>query len=84
MHVFNICDVRAIIIDSHALGYHVFGLVGDQTVYVARLFALKHNIANVVHYLVSPSISQPPLHSLEPLAPRVVCKFGLNLNRLSS
>jgi hypothetical protein len=84
MHVLNICDVKATFIDAHALGYHVFGIKGDQTLYVVCLFALQHNVGNVVHSLVTPSISQPPLHSLEPVAPKVAHKFGLNLNKPSS
>jgi hypothetical protein len=40
MQVFYICDVGATFIDARALGYHVFGLKGDQTLYVLRLFAL--------------------------------------------
>jgi hypothetical protein len=48
------------------------------------LFALQQNVGNVVHSLVTPSISRPPLHSLEPPAPKVARKFGLNLNKPSS
>jgi hypothetical protein len=63
MLVFGICDVGSTFIISHALGYHVFGLEGDKTLYVACLSALQQNVSNVVHFLVTPSISQPPLHS---------------------
>ncbi len=80
MHIFGICDVGSSFIISHASSRHVFGLKGDQTLYVARLFALQQNVGNVVHFLVTPSIRWPPLHSLEPLVPKVVCKFGLNSN----
>jgi hypothetical protein len=84
MHVFHICDVGATFIVAHALCRHVFGLEGDQTLYVVRLSTLQHNVGNVVHSLVIPSISQPPLHLLEPPIPKVACKLGLNLNRPSS
>jgi hypothetical protein len=84
MHNFHICDVGATFIVARALGRHVFGLEGEQTLYVAHLFALQQNVVNVVHFLVTPSISRPPLHSLEPPTPKVACKLGLNLNRPSS
>jgi len=82
MHNFHICDVGATFIVARALGCHVFGLEGEQTLYVAHLFALQQNV-NMVHFLVTPSISRPPLHSLEPPTPKVACKLGLNLNRPS-
>ncbi len=84
MHIFDICDVTSTFIDARASGSHMFGLKGDQTLYVACLFTLQQNVGNVVHSLVTPSISQPPLHSLEPIVPKVVHKFGLNPNRPSS
>jgi hypothetical protein len=68
---------------ANALGHHVFGLEGDQTLYVMHLFTLQQNVGNVVHSLVTPSINQPLLHSLEPHAHKVVNKLGLNLNRPS-
>jgi hypothetical protein len=80
MHIFGICDVGSPFIISHASSRHVFGLKGDQTLYVAHLSALQQNVGNVVHFLVTPSIRWPPLHSLEPLVPKVVHKFGLNSN----
>jgi hypothetical protein len=57
MHNFHICDVEAIFIVARALGRHVFGLEGEQTLYVTHLFALQHNVGNVVHSLVIPSIN---------------------------
>ncbi len=62
----------------------MFGLEGDETLYVACLSALQQNVGSVVHFLVTPSISQPPLHSLRPPTPKVARKFGLNFNKPSS
>jgi hypothetical protein len=44
MHVFDICDVRATFIAARALGHHVFGLEGDQTLYATCLSTLQHNV----------------------------------------
>jgi hypothetical protein len=57
MHNFHICDVGAIFIVARPLGHHVFGLEGEETLYVAHLFALQQNVGNVLHSLVTPSIS---------------------------
>jgi hypothetical protein len=57
----------------------VFYLKGDKTLYGTHLFALRQNVGNVVHYVVIPSINLLPSHSMEPLAPKVANKLGLNL-----
>jgi hypothetical protein len=57
MHIFYICDVGATFITARALGHHVFGLEGDQTVCATHLSTLQQNVGNVVHSLVIPSIS---------------------------
>jgi hypothetical protein len=57
MHSFYICDVGATFIARHAFGRHVFGLEGDQTMCVTHLSTLQQNVGNVVHSLVTPSIS---------------------------
>ncbi len=53
MHIFYIYDVGATFIVARALGRHVFGLKGDQTLYVAHLSTLQQNVGNVVHFLVT-------------------------------
>jgi hypothetical protein len=60
---------------------HVFGLVGDKTLYATHLFAMEQNVGNVVHNVVTPSINPPP-HSFEPPALKVARKLGLNFNKL--
>jgi hypothetical protein len=69
---------------AHELGCHVFGLVGDKTLYITHLFALEQNVGNVVHSVVIPSINSPPSHLVETFAPKVAHNLGLNLNKLSS
>jgi hypothetical protein len=57
MHVFDICDVGATFIVACASSHHVLGLEGDQTLYAMHLSTLQQNVGNVVHSLVTPSIS---------------------------
>jgi hypothetical protein len=57
MHIFDICDLGATFIATRALGRHVFGLEGDQTMCATHLSTLQQNVGNVVHSLVTPSIS---------------------------
>ncbi len=75
------CDVGSTFIISCELGYHVFGLVGDKILYATHLYALKQNVGTMVRFVVIPSMSLPPSHSLDPLTPKVACKFGLNFNK---
>jgi hypothetical protein len=62
--------------------HHVFGLVGDKTLYATHLFVVEHNVGNVVHNVVTPSINPPPSHSFEPHVLKVAHKLGLNFNKL--
>jgi hypothetical protein len=76
MHVFDICDVGTTFIVAHASGRHMFSLKGDQTLYVMRLSTLQQNVGNVVHSLVTPSISQPPLHHYNHPFPKWLASLG--------
>ncbi len=75
------CDVGLTFIISCELGRHVFGIAGDKIVYATRLYALEQNVGTMVCYVVTPSMNLHASHSLDPHAPKVACKFGLNLNK---
>jgi hypothetical protein len=61
----------------------MFGLEGDQTLYVMHLSTLQKTISTMVHSMGTPSINQPSLHSMEPPIPKVVHKLSLIHNKLS-
>jgi hypothetical protein len=48
----------------------MFGLKGDQTLYVMHLSTLQKTYSTMVHSMVTPSINQPSLHSMEPPIPK--------------